>query len=185
MIQKKRICQEHVRQQSHKKFCFYHLPTRGQAGIKLEDVDKSPMYLIFLLFHVIILPFLDVLQSFYSNLDKPIDIVPSASCCFLLVFYFAENQYQTESKHNESFCGFFLDQKTPYGPRKYPRGAPGEHNLPGRAWRPRRAQVGCAHLGGLPHRLFVLWIPQYSRNPRGVDENQFHSPQVPKPPDPI
>jgi hypothetical protein len=22
----------------HQKFCFYHLPTRGQAGIKLGDV---------------------------------------------------------------------------------------------------------------------------------------------------
>ena len=23
----------------HQKFCFYHLPTRGRAGIKLGDVD--------------------------------------------------------------------------------------------------------------------------------------------------
>ena len=27
--------------------------------------------------------------------------------------------------------------------------------------------------------------PQYSRNPRGVDENQFQPPQVPEPPDQI
>ena len=27
------------------KFCFYHLPTRGRAGIKLGDVDTSPTYL--------------------------------------------------------------------------------------------------------------------------------------------
>ena len=29
----------------HQKFCFYHLPTRGRAGIKLGDADMSPTYL--------------------------------------------------------------------------------------------------------------------------------------------
>ena len=29
----------------HQKFCFYHLPTRGRAGIKLGDVDTSKTYL--------------------------------------------------------------------------------------------------------------------------------------------
>ena len=29
----------------HQKFYFYHLPTRGRAGIKLGDADTSPMYL--------------------------------------------------------------------------------------------------------------------------------------------
>ena len=33
--------------------------------------------------------------------------MPSASCCFLHVFYIAGNQYQTESKRSETFCGFF------------------------------------------------------------------------------
>ena len=29
----------------HQKFCFYQLPTRGQAGIKLGDADMSLPYL--------------------------------------------------------------------------------------------------------------------------------------------
>ena len=29
----------------HQKICFYHLPTRGRAGIKLGDADMSPTYL--------------------------------------------------------------------------------------------------------------------------------------------
>ena len=29
----------------HQKLCFYHLPTRGRAGIKLGDADTSPTYL--------------------------------------------------------------------------------------------------------------------------------------------
>ena len=33
----------------HQKFCFYHLPTRGRAGIKLGDADTSPTYLYFLI----------------------------------------------------------------------------------------------------------------------------------------
>src|SRR5215216_4994054 len=55
---------------------------------------------------------------------SPIDIVPSASCCFLHVFYIAEYQYQTESKHSETLRRFFMDQKTPNGPRQHLRGAP-------------------------------------------------------------
>ena len=42
---KKKISDEHVSQHSVSKFCFYHLPTRGRAGIKLGDVDTSPTYL--------------------------------------------------------------------------------------------------------------------------------------------
>ena len=29
----------------HQKFCFYHLPNRGRAGIKFGDADMSPTYL--------------------------------------------------------------------------------------------------------------------------------------------
>ena len=29
----------------HQKFCFYYLPTRGRAVIKLGDADTSPTYL--------------------------------------------------------------------------------------------------------------------------------------------
>ena len=75
---------------------------------------------------------------------------------FLLVFAIAGNQYQTETKHRETLWRFFLDQKEPIGPELHlgvPRGA---HNPLGRAWAPRRALVGCAHLGGLPYPLFTL-----------------------------
>ena len=29
----------------HQKFCFYHLPTQGRAGIKLGNADTPPTYL--------------------------------------------------------------------------------------------------------------------------------------------
>ena len=49
----------------HQKFCFYHLPTRGRAWIKLGDTwYVSNVSIIFLLFHAIILSVLDVLYAF-------------------------------------------------------------------------------------------------------------------------
>ena len=68
---------------------------------------------------------------------------------FLLVFYFAQNQYQTEFKHSKTFWRFFLDQKTHGGPRKYQRGAP------------RGAQPTWACQGPLA-RPGVLWAHQAS-----------------------
>ena len=64
--------------------------------------------------------------------------MPSASCCFWLVIYIAGNEYQTESKHRETFWRFFMDQNTQDGPEAHLRGAPREHNPP------RRALVGCS-----------------------------------------
>ena len=43
--------------------------------------------------------------------------MPSASCCFLHVFYIAGNQYQTESKRSKTFCGFFWTRRHPVGRR--------------------------------------------------------------------
>ena len=37
--------------------------------------------------------------------------MPSASCCFLLVFGFSEKQYQMKSKCHETFWRFFLDKR--------------------------------------------------------------------------
>ena len=72
--------------------------------------------------------------------------MPGASCCFLLVFYIAGNQYQAESKCNKTFCGIFMDQKTPNGPEMHlgvPRGVQptrarlGPHARPGGLCSPR------------------------------------------------
>ena len=49
----------------HQKLFFYHLPTRGQAGIKLGDAWYiSKVSIIFLLVHAIILSILDVLYAY-------------------------------------------------------------------------------------------------------------------------
>ena len=51
---------------------------------------------------------------------------------------------------------FFLGQNDLYTRRWAPEVGLGEHNPPGRAWAPWRAQVGCAHLVG---PLWYLFAP--------------------------
>ena len=90
--------------------------------------------------------------------------MPTASCC-LLVFYFAENKYQMESKCNETFWRIFLDQKTQDGPKKYQRGAP------------RGAQPTRARLGGLA-RPGGLCLPRWPPTPplRPINPQIFQKP---------
>ena len=55
-----------------------------------------------------------------------------------------------------NFTEIFMDQKTPNGPWLHLGVLHGEHNPPGHARRPKRALVGCAHLGCPVDRLFAL-----------------------------
>ena len=47
----------------HKKFYLYHVPTRGQVGIKFGMLDTSPTYLQFLIVPCYYIIFLDVLYA--------------------------------------------------------------------------------------------------------------------------
>ena len=58
-----------------------------------------------------------------------------------------------ESKCPETIFVIFMGQKEGNGPWLHLGGCP-EGAQPTRAR--QEAQVGCAHLGGLPHRLFAL-----------------------------
>ena len=57
---------------------------------------------------------------------------------------------------------FFLGQNDLYTRRWAPEVGLDEHNPPGRAWAPWRAQVGCAHLVGPFWYLFAPVILKYS-----------------------
>ena len=114
----------------------------------------------FCMVHDVILSFLDVLQSFYSNFislfgTNLLTQCPVPVAIFCLFFTSQEINIKRSPNTVKLFCGFFMDQKEPNGPEQ-PLGVPrGGHNPPGHAWAPRRAQVGCTHLGGLPHPLFT------------------------------
>ena len=74
----------------HKKLSFYHLPTRGRAGIKLGDANRSPS-VIFDCFMPLFYNFHTLLATIYMIfLDYHIDPVPSACSYFSHVFCLAE-----------------------------------------------------------------------------------------------
>ena len=93
----------------HQKFSFFHLPTRGRAGIKLGDAwYVSNVSIIFYCSMLLYYPFwmfmcfiLHIYIIFGTNLltGGPTHIVGF----FCLFQYFEEKEYQTESKRNETF----------------------------------------------------------------------------------
>src|SRR3989337_1815888 len=97
--------------------------------------------------HAVILSFLDVLQSFYSNFISffgtnllTLCQVPVAIFC---MFFTSQEINTNQSPNAAKLFVDFLDQKTSNGPKKRLGGVlRGEHNPPGRAWGPRCALVG-------------------------------------------
>ena len=93
----------------HQKFCFYHLPTRGRAGIKLGDAwYVSNVSIIFdcsMLYYLLFWTLLGFIMHFYiifgTNL---LTGGPAQNCCFFCLFQcFAEKEYQTEWNLQESY----------------------------------------------------------------------------------
>ena len=68
MLQRKEYVMNMLGSIPHQKICFYHLPTRGRAGIKLGMLIRLQRIYNFLLFHALILSFLDVLNHFIATL---------------------------------------------------------------------------------------------------------------------
>ena len=92
----------------HQKFCFYHLPTRGRAGIKLGDAwyvsNVSIIFYCSMLYYLLFWTILGFIFHFYiifgTNL---LTGGPAQNCCFCLFQSFEETEYQTESKRNKTF----------------------------------------------------------------------------------
>ena len=92
----------------HQKFYFYHLPTRGRAGIKLGDAwyisNVSIIFdcsmLLYYLFWMFMGFILHIYIIFGTNL---LTGDPAHIAVFCLFQYFEEKGYQVESKRNETF----------------------------------------------------------------------------------
>ena len=84
----------------HQKFYFYHLPTRGRAGIKLGDAVRLQriynFFYCFMLLYYLFWMFMGFIKHFYiifgTNLltqsPVPVSVFPLFQC-------FAEKEYQT------------------------------------------------------------------------------------------
>ena len=90
----------------HQKFCFYHLPTRGRAGIKLgDDWYVSNVSIIFycsMLYYILFWTLMGFIIHFYITFGTNLLTGgPSHIAVFPLFQCFKEKEYQTESKRNE------------------------------------------------------------------------------------
>ena len=96
--------------------------------------------------------------------------MPSAQCqlLFFACFYIAGNQYQTESKCNETRRRFFMDQKTPIGPAQHLGGAP-------RGAQPTRARQGAPGPPSAPWWVVPTLVASYTPS------LHYKFPNIPKP----
>ena len=124
----------------HQKFCFYHLPTRGRAGIKLGDAwYVSNVSIIFdcsMLYYLLFWTILGFIFHFYiifgTNL---LTGGPAQNCCFLPISEFRRkrisNGVQTEWNLRERD---FWNERDPEDLDPTSRKQPGGHELGGRAY---------------------------------------------------
>ena len=131
----------------HQKFCFYHLPTRGRAWIKLGDAwYVSNVSIIFdcsMLYYLLFWTILGFIFHFYiifgTNL---LTGGPAQNCCFLPISVFQrKKEYQTESKRNETFgsviFGTNVIQRTWSASQEAAEAATRVEGAPPASWAPR------------------------------------------------
>ena len=121
----------------HQKFCFYHLPTRGRAGIKLGDAwYVSNVSIIFdcpMLYYLLFWTLLGFIIHFYiifgTNL---LTGGPAQNCCFLPILGFRRkrisNGVQTEWNLRERD---FRNEHDPEDLDPTSRKQPGGHEVGG------------------------------------------------------
>ena len=76
------------------------------------------------------------------------EVPPAESLCWRAKVLLPKFRLEAATLRLESLLLYFLCQNDLYTRRWAPKVGLGEHNPPGRAWAPWRAQVGCAHLVG-------------------------------------
>ena len=153
----------------HQEFRFYHLPTRGRAGIKLGDAwyvsNVSIIFYCSMLYYILFWTLLGFIIHFYiifgTNL---LTGGPSQNCCFLPISMFRRNgilnRVQTEWNLWERD---FPTERDPGDLDPTPRSARGGHEGGG------RAPLGAPYLMGpsmlhrhTPSSYIYLCIPERS-----------------------
>ena len=168
----------------HQKICFYHLPTRGRAWIKLGDAwyvsNVSIIFYCSMLYYILFWTLLGFIIHFYiifgTNLltQGPVQIV------FLPILVFRRkgisNGVQTEWNLREHD---FWNEHDPEDLDPTSRKQPGRHEVGGA---PTPPPPGCAlHPPGAhvapPTYFFLLYIPTYPQTIEEHHENLIPPPQ--------
>ena len=161
----------------HQKFCFYHLPTRGRAGIKLGDAwYVSNVSIIFdcsMLYYLLFWTLLGFIIHFYITFGTNLLTGgPSQNCCFFAYFRVSQKKNIKRSPNGMKPSGTWFLERTrsrrlgPYvkQPRGRPRGR-GARLPPRRALHPRGP-----HVAPLTYS-FLLYIPTYPQTNREEAKN--------------
>ena len=166
----------------HQKFCFYHLPTRGRAGIKLGDAwYVSNVSIIFdcsMLYYLLFWTLLGFIIHFYiifgTNL---LTGGPAQNCCFLPISVFRRNRIsngvQTEWNLRERD---FLTERDPGDLDPTPRSARGGHEGGGHP--PGRAPLPRGPFGAPLTDFFRLYKPTYPKTIENQDRSGVPPPQL-------
>ena len=161
----------------HQKFCFYHLPTRGRAGIKLGHAwyvsnvsiifDCSMLlYYPFWMFMGFTLHFYIIFGTYLLNRR------PSPNCCFFAYFSVSQKKNIKRSPNGMKPSGtWFSEQTWSRGLGVYVKKSTRRARGRGRALHPRGAHVAP------PTYFFLLYIPTYPQTIRGIHENLIPPPQ--------
>ena len=154
----------------HQKFCFYHLPTRGRAGIKLGDAwYVSNVSIIFdcsMLYYILFWTLLGFIIHFYiifgTNL---LTGGPAQNWCFLPISEFRRkrisNGVQTEWNLRDRD---FRNECDPEDLEWTSSNRQGSHEVGGRAYPPRRALHARGPLVAPTTYFFLLCISIYPGN---------------------
>ena len=164
----------------HQKFCFYNLPTRGWAGIKLGDAwYVSNVSIIFDCSMLLYYPFwmlmgfiLHIYIIFGTNL---LTGGPTRIAVFLPISVFRRKGIsigvQTEWSLRERD---FWNERDPEDLECKSRSSRGLHEIGAPPYRARPLSRG--PLDRPPTYSFLLYIPTYPKNIQGADETQFPPP---------
>ena len=165
----------------HQKFCFYHLPTRGRAGIKLGDAwYVSNVSIIFdcsMLLYYLFWMFMGFTLHFYiifgTNL---LTGGPARIAVFLPISVFRRkgisNGVQTEWNLRERD---FWNERDPEDLECKSRNSRSLHGI-GRHPPYRARPLSRGPLGQPPTYFFLLYIPTYPENIQEHHETQFPPP---------
>ena len=169
----------------HQKFCFYHLPTRGRAGIKLGDAwyvsNVSIIFDCFMLYYLLFWTILGFIFHFYiifgTNL---LTGGPAQNCYFLPVLGFRRKgisngvQMEWNLRERDFFIEYNsgdLDPTSSHVTWAHEVGARLPPQPPNRALHPRGAHVAP------PTYFFLLYIPMYPQTTRCGAKNLIPPPQ--------
>ena len=114
----KKICIEIMPSSTpHQKLCFYHLPTRGRAGIKLGDAwYVSNVSIIFdcsMLLYPLFWTILGFIFHFYIIIGTNLLTGgPAQNCCFFAYFSVSEKQIIKRSPNGMKPSGTWFSHRT-------------------------------------------------------------------------